>query len=92
MRSVSLAAPIVGLVLATVAAFGQSSAPQQRLPYAAVHDPQFTAASDATFMHDPDRVIGVMSGSTAKAFPAGILAQHGLVEDETPSGPIAVTW
>jgi hypothetical protein len=33
-----------------------------------------------------------MSGKVAKAYPAGILAQHGLVEDDSPSGPIAVTW
>ena len=43
-------------------------------------------------MNAEDRVIGVMSGKTAKAFPAGILAQHGLVQDNLPSGPIAVTW
>jgi hypothetical protein len=33
-----------------------------------------------------------MSGRAAKAYPAGILAQHGLVEDSSPSGPIAITW
>ena len=65
---------------------------QKRLPYAAVHDPQFIAASSATFLHDPDRIIGVMSGSVAKAYPAAILSQHGLVEDQSPSGPIAITW
>ena len=63
-----------------------------RLPYTAVHDPQFISASEATFLHDPDRVIGVMVGAVAKAYPAAILSQHGLVEDQSPSGPIAVTW
>jgi Protein of unknown function (DUF3179) len=63
-----------------------------RLPYAAVHDPQFISAADATFVNDEDRVIGVMSGATAKAYPASILSQHGLVEDKSPKGPIAVTW
>ena len=62
------------------------------LPYAAVHDPQFIGASDASFLNDEDRVIGVMTGRTAKAFPAGILSQHGLVEDQSPGGPIAITW
>lgn len=66
--------------------------PEVRLPYTAVHDPQFISASDATFLHDPDRVIGVMAGTVAKAYPAAILSQHGLVEDQSPSGPIAVTW
>jgi hypothetical protein len=64
----------------------------QSLPYVAVHDPEFIAASAATFMNADDRVIGVTSGKMAKAFPAGILAQHGLVQDASPDGPIAVTW
>lgn len=65
---------------------------QKRLPYAAVHDPQFIPANSAAFLHDPDRVIGVVSGSVAKAYPAAILSQHGLVEDQSPFGPIAITW
>jgi hypothetical protein len=64
----------------------------QNLPYAAVHNPSFIAASAASFMNADDRVIGLMSGNAAKTYPAGILAQHGLVEDDSPSGPIAVTW
>ena len=62
------------------------------LPYVAVHDPQFIPASAASFLHDPDRIIGLMAGNVAKAYPAAILSQHGLVEDQSPSGPIAVTW
>jgi hypothetical protein len=72
-------------------AFAQESKPQN-LPYVAVHNPEFISAAAATFMNAEDRVIGLMSGRTAKAYPAGILAQHGLVEDDSPSGPIAVTW
>jgi hypothetical protein len=70
-------------------AFAQESKP---LPYVAVHNPEFISAPAATFMNADDRVIGLMSGKTAKAYPAGILAQHGLVQDDSPSGPIAVTW
>jgi hypothetical protein len=33
-----------------------------------------------------------MAGNVAKAYPAGILSQHGLVEDRSPNGPIAITW
>jgi hypothetical protein len=62
------------------------------LPYVAVHNPEFISAAAATFMSADDRVIGLTSGKSAKAYPAGILAQHGLVEDESPTGPIAVTW
>jgi hypothetical protein len=72
-------------------AFAQEPKPQN-LPYVAVHNPEFISASAATFMNADDRVIGLMNGKTAKAYPAGILAQHGLVEDDSPSGPIAVTW
>jgi uncharacterized protein DUF3179 len=64
----------------------------QNLPYAAVHNPEFIGVRAATFLTADDRVIGLMSGKTAKAYPAAILAQHGLVEDDSPSGPIAVTW
>jgi len=69
----------------------QTAAPSN-LPYTAVHDPQFISAAEATFMHDDDRVIGLMSGKIAKAYPAAILSQHGLVEDQSPKGPIAITW
>ena len=72
-------------------AFAQEAKPEN-LPYAAVHNPEFISAAAATFMNADDRVIGLMSGKTAKAYPAGILAQYGLVEDDSPSGPIAVTW
>lgn len=64
----------------------------QRLPYKAVHNPQFIPARSASFLHDGDRVIGITVGKAAKAYPAGILAQHGLVEDSSPDGPIAITW
>ena len=64
----------------------------QNLPYVAVHNPEVLSVREATFMNADDRVIGLMSGKTAKAYPAGILAQHGLVQDDSPKGPIAVTW
>ena len=84
-------ASILATVLVTGGAATQSSS-QSALPYTAVHDPQFIAPSSATFMGDDDRVIGLMAGKTAKAYPAGILSQHGLVEDQSPHGPIAITW
>jgi uncharacterized protein DUF3179 len=81
-----LAAALIGVAATAIAQQPPS------LPYVAVHDPEFLPAADATFMHGDDRVIGVISGTTAKAFPAAILSQHGLVEDKSPKGPIAVTW
>ncbi len=82
--------------LAATALTGPIAAAQSpatvRLPYAAVHDPEFIPAAEASFMSGDDRVIGLMAGKTAKAYPAAILSQHGLVEDRSPKGPIAVTW
>jgi len=90
-HSMVLASAVAGSLITTLAAAPQApTAP--RLPYAAVHDPQFITVAEATFMGPDDRVIGLMDGATAKAFPAGILSQHGLVEDRSRSGMIAVTW
>lgn len=90
-------APIAGrtfitLVVASAASLAIAQERTANLPYTPVHDPQFMSASDATFLSSDDRVIGVVAGNVAKAFPAAILIQHGLVEDRLPSGPIAVTW
>jgi hypothetical protein len=83
---------LVILLVALGASWAGQKQAEKPLPYAAIHDPQFIPASSATFLHDPDRVIGVASGQVAKAYPAAILSQHGLVEDQSPSGPIAITW
>jgi len=88
MRRFQLASIVAGVFLG----IGAQPISQPPLPYVAVHDPQFMTSSAAAFMSDEDRVIGVMVGTTAKAYPAGILSQHGLVEDRTPDGPIAITW
>ncbi len=81
-----------GVLLAAAQAVAQESSPPKSLPYVAVHDPQFISAADASFMGADDRVIGVTIGKIAKAYPAAILSQHGLVEDQSPKGPIAITW
>jgi hypothetical protein len=76
--------------------FGSTGSSEQEprppsLPYVAVHNPEFIAVREAAFMNADDRVIGLMSDKTAKAYPAGILAQHGLVEDDSPKGSLAIT-
>lgn len=86
----ALAATSIVFTLGAIHAAQKQATPS--LAYTAVHDPQFISASSATFLHDPDRVIGLTAGAVAKAYPAAILSQHGLVEDQSPSGPIAVTW
>jgi Protein of unknown function (DUF3179) len=85
-----LAAELSGLML--VAAGAALAQTKPSLPYKAIENPEFLPAGQATFMSDRDRLIGVSDGKTAKAYPAGILAQHGLVQDKLSDGPIAVTW
>jgi Protein of unknown function (DUF3179) len=93
MRPILATLVLSGLLVVFGSAIAGAQEPKpQNLPYVAVHNPEFISPPAAAFMNADDRVIGVMTGTTAKAFPAGILAQHGLVEDESPSGPIAVTW
>ena len=92
MRSSTAPGITAALLLATSAAFAFQTAPKPNLPYKAIDNPEFIPAKEATFMSDRDRMIGVTEGKIAKAYPAGILAQHGLVQDKLPDGPIAVTW
>lgn len=85
------------VILAAIAmVFVVHSAPAQTkkpdLPYVTIDHPQFIAASEATFLSPNDILIGVTDGKTAKAYPAAILAQHGVVQDQMADGPIAVTW
>ncbi|MCC6367430.1 MAG: DUF3179 domain-containing protein [Bryobacterales bacterium] len=89
---------LIAVGLAAAALLPSSAAPvvfaaeKPSLPYKAIEHSEFIPAKDATFMSDRDRMIGVTGGEIAKAYPAGILAQHGLVRDRLPDGPIAVTW
>ena len=92
MRRFAVPASIAAILLVTPVSWAFQATPTQSLPYTAVHDPQFISAAEATFMQPGDRLIGVATGNTAKAYPAGILSQHGLVQDRLSSGPIAVTW
>jgi hypothetical protein len=80
------------LLLAAGAGWAFQTPAKPNLPYAAIEHPEFIPASQATFMSDRDRLIGINDGKIAKAYPAGILAQHGLVQDKLAAGPIAVTW
>ena len=64
----------------------------KQMPYTAVNNPEFIMPSAATFLSDDDRLIGLASDNIVKAYPAAILAQHGVVLDDLPAGPIAVTW
>jgi len=80
------------LLLLTGTALAFQTPARPNLPYRAIENPEFIPAKEATFMSDGDRMIGVAEGNLAKAYPASILAQHGLVQDKLSDGPIAVTW
>ena len=69
---------------------GVFSAP--KMPHTSVDHPDFVPATQATFLSGSDVVIGVTSGGIAKAYPAAHVGQHGVVHDQMPDGPIAVTW
>ena len=42
--------------------------PAKRMPYTALNDPEFVAASAATFLADDDRLIGLISGNCREGF------------------------
>ena len=92
MRNSTAVGTPVALLLATSSVFAFQAPVKPNLPYKAIENPEFIPAKEATFMSDRDRMIGVAEGNIAKAYPASILAQHGLVQDKLPDGPIAVTW
>jgi hypothetical protein len=87
--SIALTFLVIGRIVAT--AYAQQTPPGM-LPYTAILDPKFVAASEASFLRDDDILIGVASRDVARAYPAADLAQHGSVNDQMPDGPIEVTW
>ncbi|MBZ5694895.1 MAG: DUF3179 domain-containing protein [Acidobacteriia bacterium] len=90
VQSLAIVAAAVG-ILGGGSALAKGTSPQ-RMPYTTVDHPQFVPASEATFMSAGDVLIGVSSGDVAKAYPAALLAQHGVVQDQMADGPIAITW
>lgn len=86
----ALAAALAFLALALTASVARAQKPD--LPYATIYHPRFIPAAQTGFLHPGDMLIGVSDGKIAKAYPLAILAQHGVVQDQMPDGPIAVTW
>ena len=89
IRTITMLA--IGVALAISAALAQKKEPKM-LPYTTIDHPEFIPASQASFLSDNDVVIGVSGGGVTKAYPGADLAQHGVVDDQMPDGPIAVTW
>ena len=64
--------------------------PKDRIP--ALSNPKFIAASRAGFLKPNDRVIGVVLGDEARAYPLKILDYHEVVNDRVGDVPLAVTY
>lgn len=56
-----------------------------------IYDPVFTSASGVDWP-DGTQVIGVATGSAAKAYPVSYLDRHEMVNDVIAGDPILVTW
>jgi hypothetical protein len=53
---------------------------------------QLRRGHQGKFLVDPDRVIGVVAGGEARAYPLKILNWHEVVNDQLGGSPIAVTY
>lgn len=82
---------IITVAVGARSVLAQNTKPHM-MPYTAVDHPEFVTASKADFLSDGDVVVGVARGKVAWAYPAADLTQHGVVLDQMPDGPIAVTW
>ncbi len=58
----------------------------------ALTDPKFVPAGKATYLGGDDRVIGVVIGGEARAYPLAILNHHEVVNDRIGKVPLAVTY
>lgn len=64
--------------------------PKDGIP--AISQPRFLDAQQADYLQPEDRVIGVMMGSEARAYPLRILDYHEVVNDRVGEVPFAVTY
>jgi Protein of unknown function (DUF3179) len=58
----------------------------------AVREPQFVKAEHAMFLESNDKVIGVVFGGRARAYPIKILNWHEVVDDSLGGMPLAITF
>jgi hypothetical protein len=64
--------------------------PRDGIP--AIDDPRFLAAAEARFLRDDERVLGMVRGGVAKAYPIGILNYHEIVNDRFGDEPVVVSY
>ncbi len=58
----------------------------------AILKPAFIKAADATFLNEQDRILGIVEGKEAKAYPIKILNWHEIVNDSFTGIPAVVTY
>lgn len=58
----------------------------------AITNPRTVSASQADFLQGDDRVVGVVLGGEARAYPISILTQHEIINDQLGEIPLAVTY
>lgn len=68
----------------------QGGPPRDGIP--AIDKPQFVKAGDARFLKNSDRLLGMVRGGIAKAYPVRILNWHEIVNDAFGAECIAVTF
>jgi hypothetical protein len=68
----------------------QGGPPRDGIP--SIDRPKFMAASDADFLADTDRVLGLARDGQAKAYPIAIMNWHEIVNDRVAEESIAVTY
>lgn len=59
---------------------------------AAIDSPVFVSAEAADFLDDDDRVLGIVIGGTARAYPVRILNRHEVVNDRVREQPVIITY
>lgn len=68
----------------------QGGPPRDGIP--SIDDPEFIEASQADWLRDDDRILGISYNSITKAYPMRILDWHEVVNDFFGEEPILVTW
>jgi len=64
--------------------------PRDGIP--AIDKPHFSAATEASWLRDDDRVLGVAHNGIAKAYPLRILNWHEIVNDRFGAEPMVITF
>ncbi len=64
--------------------------PKDGIP--AILKPVFVPAPDADFLNEQDRILGLVDGEVAKAYPIKILNWHEIVNDTLAGKPVVVTY